>query len=378
MSTQHNYIYYGTSCTSKEVESFLEHTIATNARAEANGRPRTPLCIWGQHGIGKTQLVQQVAEKQGYKWAYIAPAQFEEMGDLVGMPRIEAQNGDTATVFSAPEWVPREEGPGILLIDDVNRADDRILRGIMQLLQNYELVSWKLPPKWQIVLTANPDGGDYSVTPLDFAMLTRMMHITMVFDVKRWAWWAEKNGVDPRGISFVLTYPETVTGDRTTPRTLVQFFESISGIKDLNQDLALVKMLGDACLDPATVSAFISFVNHNLARLIAPEEILGAEDFREEVYEPVHAQTVGETKRIDILSVITTRLVNHVTVSNHELDDRQRANLIDFLLMDFLPNDIRLIAVRDIANCENNSAKKIVADPRVSGVLLGSGKWATE
>ena len=63
------------------------------------------------------------------------------MGDLLGMPDIEIIDGKKQTVFEAPSWVPKEEGPGILLIDDVNRADDRILRGIMQLLQNYELAS---------------------------------------------------------------------------------------------------------------------------------------------------------------------------------------------------------------------------------------------
>tara|TARA_A100001037_G_scaffold288903_1_gene300088 strand:- start:234 stop:512 length:279 start_codon:yes stop_codon:yes gene_type:complete len=92
-----------------------------------------------------------------------------------------------------------------MLIDDVNRADDRILCGIMQLLQNYELISWKLPSDWHIVLTANPDGGDYSVTPMDNAMITRMMHVTMKFDVSAWAKWAEKTGIDTRGINYVLT-----------------------------------------------------------------------------------------------------------------------------------------------------------------------------
>ena len=93
---------------------------------------------------------------------------------------------------------PTQEGPGILLLDDINRADDRILRGLMQLLQNFELFSWTLPPKWQIVATANPEGGDYSVTPMDDAMLTRLVHLTMVFDPKTWAQWAESAGVDSR------------------------------------------------------------------------------------------------------------------------------------------------------------------------------------
>ena len=238
MSKQkHNYLFYGTKTTASEVSAFLEHALTTNERAEAAGRRKTPVCIWGKHGIGKTQLVEAIAKAKKYKFAYIAPAQFEEMGDLVGMPRITAEG---KTEFSAPDWVPQEEGPGILLIDDVNRADDRILRGIMQLLQNNELISWRLPKGWQIVLTANPDGGDYSVTPMDDAMLTRMMHITMEFDVKEWARWAEKAGVDERGINFVLTYPEVVTGERTTPRTLVQFFESISSIKDLEKEIGLV------------------------------------------------------------------------------------------------------------------------------------------
>ena len=194
---KHNYIYYGTEANALEVRKFIEHLLEANLHAEAKGAKKTPICVWGPHGIGKTELVESIAAELGYSFAYIAPAQFEEMGDLIGMPAIVGDH----TEFKAPEWVPRQEGPGLLLIDDVNRADDRILRGIMQLLQNFELVSWRLPAKWQIVLTANPDGGDYSVTPMDDAMLTRMMHITMMFEPKVWALWAEKAGIDPRGIT---------------------------------------------------------------------------------------------------------------------------------------------------------------------------------
>jgi MoxR-like ATPase len=129
-----NYIYYGTKCDAKELEKFLAYTLQTNQESEKKGKLKTPLCIWGEHGIGKTESVQKFAQKNGYKWAYIAPAQFEEMGDLTGMPRIESKKikmvKKERTVLAVPEWVPQEEVPGILLIDDVNRADDRILRGM--------------------------------------------------------------------------------------------------------------------------------------------------------------------------------------------------------------------------------------------------------
>ena len=369
-----NYIYYGTRCDSGEIGTFLEHVISSNEKAEADGRPKTPICIWGHHGIGKTQLVEQLAAEKGYQFAYIAPAQFEEMGDLVGMPRIdEDDQGGRSTAFVAPEWVPREEGPGILLIDDVNRADDRILRGIMQLLQNFELVSWKLPKHWHIVLTANPDGGDYSVTPMDFAMITRMMHITMVFDPARWAMWAERNQVDPRGINFVLTYPETVTGERTTPRTLTQFFETIRDIDDLENNLGLVKMLGDSCLDEMTITAFISFINNQMSRLISPQEILEATDFTSQVAKPLREQVEGETRRVDILAVVCTRLVNHLIVNDVELDGDKLENMKHFMGLDFLTNELRLQIAKDLVASGNDSHKKLMNIQEVATVLLSSG-----
>ncbi|MBT33434.1 MAG: ATPase [Thalassobius sp.] len=363
---QHHYLYYGTKTKATEVEEFVTHILDSNRKAEEHEKKQSPICIWGRHGIGKTEIVEQIAKKQDYKWAYIAPAQFEEMGDLVGMPTVE--NGKT--VFRAPEWVPTEEGPGILLIDDVNRADDRILRGIMQLLQNFELVSWKLPKGWQIALTANPDGGDYSVTPMDDAMLTRMMHITLRFDAKDWALWAEQNGIDERGINFVLTYPETVEGNRTTPRTLVQFFESISTIKDLEENVGLVQMLADSCLDESTTISFISFIRQNLSKLISPEDILNAENFKNKVKTPIANMVKKETLRVDILATLCTRMVNYLILNNIKLDKNQLKNLQDFIKLDFLPNDIRLTMLQDLTKSKNASLKMVMADVEISKMLL--------
>jgi len=367
---KHQYIFYGTKCNAQELENFIAYTLHTNEKNEELDRKKTPLCIWGEHGIGKTETVENFAKNNGYQWAYVAPAQFEEMGDLTGMPHIYTnEKGEEITKLAIPEWVPQTEGKGILLIDDVNRADDRILRGIMQLLQNYELVSWKIPKGWHIVLTANPDGGDYSVTPMDFAMLTRMRHITLTFDAKTWALWAEKNGVDERGISFVLAYPELVSGERTTPRTLVQFFDSIQEIKDLKKDLALVKMLADATLDSNTVTAFMAFLNNDLAKIISPEDILSSKKFDKEIYDKIKSLVQQEVKRVDILSVITTRLVNYILLNQDKIKKEQIENIKNFLKMDFIPNDIRLLMSRDLASA-NAEIKKVFADADLSKILL--------
>jgi dGTP triphosphohydrolase len=248
--------------------------------------------------------------------------------------------------------------------------DDRILRGIMQLLQNYELVSWQLPPKWNIILTANPDGGDYSVTPMDDAMITRMMHVSMKFDLKAWAKWAAENDVDSRGISFVLTYPESVTGNRTTPRTLVQFFESIKDIEDLSADLPLVQMLADASLDTSTAASFIAFVRESLQEIIEPAQVLEAADFRKEVYEVIYEIVQQEMLRVDVLSVICTRLINHITMKDLKLSGQEIRNIQAFMLMDFLPNDLRLGMLQDIVSSQKPDLQRVLSDPQIGRILL--------
>lgn len=362
----YNYILYGTKSHADDVTKFINHVIRTSQAAERNGRKRIPVCIWGHHGIGKTELVEGYAKKNGFDFKYVAPAQFEEMGDMLGMPKII---GDE-TVFVAPEWVPTQPGPGILLIDDVNRADDRILRGIMQLLQNYELVSWKLPEDWHIVLTANPDGGDYSVTPMDDAMLTRMMHVTMEFDVKAWAKWATTAGVDQRGIAFVTMYPEIVQGERTTPRTLVQFFESIAEIPNLKDNIEIVTMLADACLDKAATVTFLAYIQKNLAQLIWPKEILDAQQFSDIEKRLRNSVYQNGDIRIDILSTICNRLSNYLTHGDMEIDAHQLANLQSFLLLDYLPNDIRLGMLQEMIESRKPSLEMVLDHPEVGKLLL--------
>ena len=352
-----NYIQYGTKANATEIEAFLNHVLENT---------RVPVCIWGKHGIGKTELVENFAKANGFDFTYIAPAQFEEMGDLVGMPKIV----DGKTVFAAPSWIPTTNKKGILLIDDVNRADDRILRGIMQLLQNYELVSWKLPENWQIILTANPDGGDYSVTPMDDAMLTRMLHITMTFEVKTWVKWAKGNNIDNRCIDFVLTHPNLITGERTTPRTLVQFFKNIQPITSWKDNLALIQLLGDATLDASTVASFIAYVQNDMQLLLTPEEILNSEDFENEVENRLQDLVMGDAVRIDILATICTQLIQTVCVSTFKLNSLKLENLKAFIKLDFLPDDLRLTFAQDLVSSENEDLKQILTDAGIGKLVL--------
>lgn len=374
-------INFGAELDSDAAIRLLEHVFKTNLENEeasaarspdGRGKRPTPICIWGSHGIGKTAVIKDLAKRHGWKFRYCAPAQFEEMGDLHGLPvRLDPNpniQGDESTVYMPPDWVPKEddEGPGILLLDDLNRADDRILRGLMQLIQEFEMFSWTLPSKWQIVCTANPEGGDYSVTPMDPAMLTRMLHITMIFDVKSWARWAMHAGVDPRGIAFVLTYPEVITGQRTTPRTLTQFFDQIANIDDLKSELELVNVLARSALDDITATTFLAFVNDGVTQLIDPSDILDAKDFTPVALKISDlSKGEGDAKRVDRLSTICTRLYLHLSSNTYEIKDNHKKNLLAFLLLNDLPSDLRFSLHRDLIAISEDIAN-MLRDPKLA------------
>jgi hypothetical protein len=370
-----NYLIYGAQLDSGKIRATLEHMFKNNLNMQLEGGQGTPVCIWGTHGLGKTMLVQDFARENNWQIAYCAPAQFEEMGDLHGVPfqvdPDETIEGNEYTAFAPPEWVPTQDGPGILLLDDINRADDRILRGLMQLLQNFEMFSWNLPPKWQIVATANPEGGDYSVTPMDDAMLTRMLHLTLVFEPRIWARWAVKAGIDSRGIDFVLTYPEVVTGKRTTPRSLVQFFKQIQHISDLKENMELVSTLALSSLDDVTAGTFMGFINDNLEQLIAVEEILDTKDFKpvaKRINELVNSK--DGSKRIDRLSTICTRLYLSLTDEDYHYKKAHHNNLVSFITLKALPNDLRMSLHSDLMNHGSDDVKKILRDKKLGALIL--------
>lgn len=369
MSNNANLVTYGQKANATETKSFIKHILKTAWENEKNGFLKPSACIWGVHGIGKTALVKQIAKEEGCKFKYIAPAQFEEMGDLLGMPKRDGNK----TTYLPPEWVPTEECKGVLLLDDANRSDGRILNGVMQLIQNYELATWSLPKGWVIIMTANPDGGDYSVTPIDAAQLTRSHHITMNFEPKVWARWAEQNGVDERVINWVLTHPELLNGDdeRTNARSVTAFARTISGIKDLSASQGLAHMLAESSMGTEASTSFMAFIQQNLTELVSPETIVNTTNFKIEVEQSIRkSANVDGSKRIDILATLTTRFVNYLSVNNIQPNDEQLENIKSFIKLDFIPNDQRLSMAQDLVSSENTALKVIVSDREIGNLLL--------
>jgi len=271
--------------------------------------------------------------------------------------------------------VPRTPGPGILMLDDFNRADQRILQGIMQLLQFNGMFSWSLPDDWMIVCTANPEGGDYNVTPLDDAMITRLVHVAMVFDVRDWAGWALKDGLDSRVLSWVLAYPKIVTGGRDTPRSIAQFADFTAAIPNLTSDegIDLVQTFGEGTLSEAALASFIGFITTELQYIPSGRDLLNAKtpEILTEMMEKAAIGPDGE-EHLDRLYILLIRLIGEITAENYKQGANDARNAAATIMHPLMPRDMSFMAFKWIASYKTPIANAIADDPNVAMMILDS------
>jgi MoxR-like ATPase len=371
---------YGARVSYGELTQFLEDCFRMNRIAEQRGTERFAACIYGHPGVGKTQLSKQFATMPtefgsqrfpGYQVFDVPIAQFEEMGDLHGLPEkhvlmrrsngsiheqwvpldiVDSYNAEgweidhsegVRTMYAPPDWVPIRPGPSILLLDDWNRASIRIIKGIMQLLQNYGMVSWKLPPGCNIVLTGNPDEQDYLVTSIDAAILTRIRSVTLVHDAKEWSVWATKEGLDPRGINWVLAYPEMMIGkERTNPRTLSEFFRFLREVPSIQkeEDKRRFDVQARSLLDDETVASITVFFERDVELIVEPEQILSGS---QQAFQHIKGVLTRKEKRIDIVSITLDRLFAHIVQPHVQPNNKSVKNFQDFICMEEMEDDLR-------------------------------------
>ena len=360
----------------EELKDFIKHMVNNNQHIQAEGKVPVAINIEGDAGLGKTSAIMQLGKEMKMQVVKLNLSQLEELGDLVGFPvkEFEIQNAEGKTTWinesqinaatskgykvvgkrmshAAPEWIQGKGEGGFLILDDYTRADHRFMQATMEILDRQEYVSWKLPKNWHVILTTNPDNGDYNVTSLDVAQKTRFISVELKYDVNVWAKWAETVGIDGRCINFMLMHPEMVT-QRVNPRSITTFFNAISSIEKFEDSLPLVQMIGEGSVGVDFSSMFTMFINNKLDRIISPEDTLT----KDEAYVMgALTSAVGKDDdfRADISSVIATRLINYslVHAENNSVSDAMINRLIKLTTdCEAFTYDLRYYMIKEIVN----------------------------
>jgi MoxR-like ATPase len=159
--------------------------------APAVSAAKLPVLLRGRHGVGKSQVVYQLAANASLPVVERRASQMTE-GDLVGLPSIDGNR----TTFNPPDWFKQAcEEPVCLFLDEVDRATLEVRQGIFELTDSRKLNGHHLHP--DTIVFAAINGGDhgeqYQVNEMDPAELDRWSVWDIEPTVEDWLAWGKEN-----------------------------------------------------------------------------------------------------------------------------------------------------------------------------------------
>lgn len=197
---------------------------------------RQSVLLIGKHGIGKSQLVRQLAahfkdelvkegklspdvpvcdvakDKTGKVDAFLIDRRLSQQseGDIIGLPELS----DGVTRFCPPEWYMTAcREPRIVFLDEINRATPEVMQAAFQIVLDYELNGYKLHPDTRVYAAVNPDQGGYAVSAMDPALIDRFAVIELEPTLEDWVAWAQTPRADGGGellsqiVNFIKANP---------------------------------------------------------------------------------------------------------------------------------------------------------------------------
>ena len=392
-----------TTYTPNETLGILKDIIAANDKLMEQGNVPISLSLVGTPGLGKTTICRELARDLNRDFYKLNLAQLTEPSELIGYYSKEyevSKNNEvrwvtenllpkatdagfkytnkTRTVPCPPDWIVNLKDNGILLLDDYSRSNTLFSQAIMELINEQTMVGWDLKEKKiQIILTENPDDGEYNVSSMDKAQQDRMMRINMVWSAQDWSERAEKIGLDERLINFVLWAPELLeqkkdqgisASGNVTPRMMDKFFSLVSTIEDFENNLDKIALFGDISVGKHITGQLINFVNKKLDKLPSVEKLL-------KEYDLATAKTqltivCGDSESDSgnwkgaTAAILTTRLFNYVRHHNKKLSKDNIKQYLELILHPSFSVDQKFLMVKQTVSCGSNFATILAGDPR--------------
>lgn len=173
-----------------------------------------PIFMVGAPGIGKTAIMEQVAQELGIGIVSYSMTHHTRQSAL-GLPRIEHREFEgleyEASEYTMSEIVAsiydymRASGcrRGILFLDEINCVSETLYPSMLQFLQYKTFGKHKVPDDWVIVCAGNPPEYNRSVHEFDIVTLDRMRQIDVEPDYAVWKAYASAKGVHPAVTTFL-------------------------------------------------------------------------------------------------------------------------------------------------------------------------------
>lgn len=242
----------------------------------------TPVMLWGPPGVGKSQIVAQIAAKHNAPVIDIRLSQMEP-SDLRGIPFRVGNHVEWAIPALLPD--AERHGPvGLLFLDEITSAPPSVSAAAYQLILDRRLGDYQVPKGWAIIAAGNRQGDRGVTYTMPAPLANRFSHFEVEVYLDDWVAWAYQNGIDERVIAFLRFRPELLF-DFDPAHNPVAFPSPRSwefahrALQKFGENSGLLLGALQACVGPAAgieLNAFIA----NLDNLPDLEAIIRGEDVR--------------------------------------------------------------------------------------------------
>lgn len=162
-----------------------------------------PMFLWGPPGIGKSQIVAQVAADLELPLIDIRAVLLDPV-DLRGVPSVE--NGTTR--WNPPVFLPTQ-GQGVLFLDELSQAPESVQSSLLQLVLDRRLGEYVMPEGWRILAAGNRVTDGTFSRKISKALGSRFAtHLELAVDLDEWCAWAVDHQVPAEIIGFVRLRPD--------------------------------------------------------------------------------------------------------------------------------------------------------------------------
>lgn len=166
-----------------EAKSALTHCI----------KLQRPIMMWGAPGIGKSDIVKQIADSEGREVIDIRLPLWEPT-DIKGIPYYNAKENNM--VWASPAELPTDpKSNAIVFLDELNSAAPAVQAAAYQLILNRRVGQYHLPKGVSIVAAGNRDSDKGVTYRMPAPLANRFVHVELRVDFEDWMEWATNQHV---------------------------------------------------------------------------------------------------------------------------------------------------------------------------------------
>ena len=286
-----------------------------------------PILLMGPPGIGKTQIMQQIAEETGVGLVSYTLTHHTRQSAL-GLPFIDkvVLGGEerTVTAYTMSEIIAsvyREMErtgvkEGILFLDEINCISETLTPMMLQFLQCKTFGNQQLPAGWVVVAAGNPPEYNKSVREFDVVTLDRVKKIDIEEDFGVWKEYAYRRGIHGAILSYLEIRREHFYRVEATADGLQ--FVTARGWEDLSELMQVYESLGIS-VDRQVVEQYLQlpqvasdFANY-LQLYDKYKQVYRVDELLSGTWEPVRAAELRDApfdEKLGVLGLLLSRLAD--------------------------------------------------------------------